>query len=243
MNNHSQLQVDVADVRHRHPIADVVTAEGIDLRPSGRGWMACCPFHDDSTASMSVGGVPDRFHCFGCDASGDVIDFVGRLHGLGFREAVAHLDGTHTERFYRTPGGLGRLATPDTGADPLPDVAPERAHEVNLLAWQWFSRPVAHQFALAYLRHRRHIDLRPAEQHTRTALAGHTGHGWTPLVDHLRGLGVGDEEMLALDLAQKSRRGTLIDTLRDRLIIPLTHNQQAITGFVGRDTSTGGYST
>lgn len=112
--------VDVADVRRRHPIQDVVAAEGVELHRSGRGWMGCCPFHDDSTASLSVAGVQDRFHCFGCGVSGDVIDFVGRLRGLGFRDAVAHLDGTSVGRMpvaafrgrTRLSGWLGRQLCP-----------------------------------------------------------------------------------------------------------------------------------
>ncbi len=95
--------VDVDDVRRRHRIEDVVAASGVELHRAGRGWMGCCPFHDDATASLSVAGVPDRFHCFGCGASGDVIDYVGRLHGVGFREAVAVLEHTMTGRTSPNP--------------------------------------------------------------------------------------------------------------------------------------------
>ena len=45
----------------------------------GRNMMACCPFHDDRHPSMKV---DRRFHCFGCQADGDVIDFTARLFGL-----------------------------------------------------------------------------------------------------------------------------------------------------------------
>ncbi|MFQ7107176.1 MAG: CHC2 zinc finger domain-containing protein [Neglectibacter timonensis] len=42
----------------------------------GRNGMACCPFHDDRHPSMKV---DRRFHCFACQADGDVIDFTSRL--------------------------------------------------------------------------------------------------------------------------------------------------------------------
>ena len=45
----------------------------------GRNGMACCPFHDDKHPSMKF---DRRFHCFGCQADGDVIDFTARLFGL-----------------------------------------------------------------------------------------------------------------------------------------------------------------
>ncbi len=113
----------------------------------------------------------------------------------------------------------------------------DRGYEINALAWQWLARPVANTFATSYLRHHRGIDLRTAELELGQALVGHTGHGWTNLVDHLRSRGVTDSELVAMDLAQTSRQGRLIDTLRDRLIIPVTHPDGRITGFVGRDTS------
>jgi|GEM_PF-2945029 len=83
---------DVATVRHANPIDVVVAASGVELTQRGHGFMGCCPFHDDSTASLSVGGVPDRFHCFGCGASGDVIEYVVRFSGLSFVEAVQALE-------------------------------------------------------------------------------------------------------------------------------------------------------
>ncbi|WP_353509027.1 hypothetical protein [Intrasporangium sp.] len=54
---------------------------------------------------------------------------------------------------------------------------------------------------------------------------------------HLREHGVTDDELVTLDLAQPSRRGTLIDTFRDRLVVPVSDAHGRITGFVGRDTS------
>lgn len=51
----------------------------------GRNGMAVCPFHRDRNPSMKV---DRRFHCFGCQADGDVIDFVSRLNGVGLREAA-----------------------------------------------------------------------------------------------------------------------------------------------------------
>ena len=50
--------------------------------------MACCPFHDDKHPSMKV---DRRFHCFGCQADGDVIDFTARLFGLNKKDAALKL--------------------------------------------------------------------------------------------------------------------------------------------------------
>ena len=58
---------------------------GIEVK---RGGMACCPFHDDRTPSMKV---DKRFHCFGCQEDGDVIDFVEKLFDLSPKRAAEKL--------------------------------------------------------------------------------------------------------------------------------------------------------
>ena len=55
----------------------------------GRGNMACCPFHNDHTPSMKLN--EDYFYCFGCGATGDVIDLTARLFNLSNYEAAQKL--------------------------------------------------------------------------------------------------------------------------------------------------------
>ena len=54
-----------------------------------RGSMICCPFHADRTPSMKLN--EDYFYCFGCGASGDVIDLAARLFGLSGYDAAKKL--------------------------------------------------------------------------------------------------------------------------------------------------------
>ena len=58
---------------------------GIEVKRNG---MACCPFHDDKNPSMKV---DQRFHCFGCGADGDVIDFTAKHFDLSPKEAAEKL--------------------------------------------------------------------------------------------------------------------------------------------------------
>ena len=57
--------------------------------PIQQGSMVCCPFHDGRTPSMKLN--EDYFYCFGCGASGDVIDLAARLFGLNSYEAAKKL--------------------------------------------------------------------------------------------------------------------------------------------------------
>lgn len=55
----------------------------------GRNSMALCPFHNDRHPSLLI--ADDHFHCYACEAHGDVIDFVARLYGLSLTEAAQKL--------------------------------------------------------------------------------------------------------------------------------------------------------
>lgn len=229
--------IDVEAIRARHPLPEVVTAAGIELQPRGHGFMGCCPFHEDTTPSLSVDGVPNRFHCFGCGAGGDVIDFVQRTRNLGFLEAVAELDGgQYRARLLSVvrPGPrLHAVSGPSAASIPL-----ERAFEVNQLAWEHFATPVGTGFAAHYLQRRRGLDLEPlTREFDGQRFVGHATHGWAALTEHLRSAGVDDDELIAMDLAMRTRGGRLIDTYRNRLILPVTNASGQIHGFIGRDIS------
>ena len=85
--------IDIDQLKRRNPIAEVVRRHGVELRGQGRRLTGRCPFHEDRTPSFCVYPETESFHCFGCGASGDVIDFIRRTQGLGFREAVLRLGG------------------------------------------------------------------------------------------------------------------------------------------------------
>jgi DNA primase len=60
--------------------------------------MGCCPFHSDRSPSFTIFDGGRRFHCFGCGASGDVLDFVQRAYGVSLPEAARMLGGDEVPR-------------------------------------------------------------------------------------------------------------------------------------------------
>ena len=65
---------------------DAAAFYGIEVKRNG---MACCPFHDDKNPSMKLN--EEYFYCFGCGATGDVIDFTAKLFDLSPKEAAEKL--------------------------------------------------------------------------------------------------------------------------------------------------------
>ena len=85
---------EVAEVKRRHPIEEVIARHGVELRPQGGRLGGRCPFHEDRSPSLVVYPETASFYCFGCGVGGDAIDFVRRAGGLGFREAIVRLGET-----------------------------------------------------------------------------------------------------------------------------------------------------
>ncbi len=82
--------LDIAAIRAANPLPAIAGAV-VRLHRAGGEWKGCCPFHADRSPSFTIFAGGDRFHCFGCGASGDVLDYVARLHGFGLIDAARAL--------------------------------------------------------------------------------------------------------------------------------------------------------
>jgi DNA primase len=89
---------DVTALRRDNPIAAVMDQAGVELRPAGGRLIARCPLHADSDPSLVVYPRTESYFCYGCGAGGDVIDFLCRMHRVGFKEAAAMLGGSPLPR-------------------------------------------------------------------------------------------------------------------------------------------------
>ena len=80
----------IAEILAASDIFDVVS-EAVILKKSGRNFFGLCPFHSEKTPSFSVNPDKQIFHCFGCNAGGNVLSFVMKYHGISFPEAARML--------------------------------------------------------------------------------------------------------------------------------------------------------
>ena len=174
----------VAAVKARANIAEIV-GRYVTLRPVGSRLVGPCPFHQETKGSFNVHPDKGFFHCFGCQASGDVIDFFCRINGLEFREGL--------ERLAAEVGvDLGRARSDPRAA------AKKRERDACL---------AMHELADRYFRHllgqsegriaREYLERRgvSAEMIERFSL-GVSPEGWQGLQTVLRGRGEGDPKYL-----------------------------------------------
>lgn len=84
--------IDFAAVRRTHSLSQIA-GRHTALRRSGHEWTGLCPFHNERTPSFTIFDDDSRFHCFGCGATGDVVDFLRLIEQVETGEVVQRLAG------------------------------------------------------------------------------------------------------------------------------------------------------
>ncbi|UNX53519.1 DNA primase [Georgenia sp. TF02-10] len=214
---------DIAAVRERARIDEVVGAY-VTLKPAGVGSMkGLCPFHDERTPSFHVRPQLGLWHCFGCDEGGDVISFVQKIDHLPFGEAVEHL-----------AGRVGVQLRYEDGGSTRPREEPgrrQRLLEAHRVAEEFYA---AQLDAPAAEPGRRFLAERGFDRAAAAAFGvGYAPQGWDHLLRHLRGRGFHDAELTAAGLVAQGSRG-VYDRFRGRLVWPIRDVTGETVGFGAR---------
>ena len=209
---------DVARVRAATDFVQVAS-EHLALKRVGQRWVGLCPFHAEKTASFSVNAELGLYHCFGCQAKGDVITFIREVEHLDFVGAV--------EKLASRAGIELRYDEAREGQD--------RQRRSRLLdameqAVEWY-----HQRLLTA------SDAAPARSYLRSR--GYDGEvvrafrlGWAPSDwDALaRSLRVPDDVLRDTGLGIVNRRGRQQDSFRGRVMFPIFDAAGKAVAFGGR---------
>lgn len=214
---------DVDLVRERARIDEIVSAH-VTLKPAGVGALVgLCPFHDERSPSFNVRPSVGRYHCFGCGEGGDVIEFVMKMDGLGFTEAIEYLAGkTGVQLRYEEGGGARPREEPGKR---------QRLLEANRVAADFYAEQLMGPEAAAaraFLAERS-FDRADAERFG----VGFAPKGWDALQRHLQGRGFTQAELVASGLMSQGQRG-IYDRFRGRVMWPIRDVTGAVIGFGAR---------
>ncbi|HEY3514572.1 MAG TPA: MobF family relaxase [Kribbella sp.] len=194
---------------------------------------ALLAIRDEQNAALSLSRlVPQMEHglglYFGDTMTAAVETVFGQAPTETSPEAVPGEEGSGSEGDRGTSGTDGPAV--GEGTDVLdPQAAARRARllQIHVEAYRFFRAHVDDSWVPAYLTGRRLGSLVTGGE------AGYAPAEWTALTDHLRGLGYGDDELLASGLAA-SREGRLYDRFRDRAMLPIWSVDGDIIAFTGR---------
>ncbi|NCW94163.1 MAG: DNA primase [Actinobacteria bacterium] len=212
---------DVAYVRDRSPIDEVV-GEYVQLKNAGGGQKkGLCPFHDEKTPSFHVTPSKGFFHCFGCQSGGDVIAFVMKIDHLTFTEVVEKL----AERIgYQLSYEAGSAGSAPTGKR-------SRLVAANAAAARFYQEQLKSPEALLG---RDFLEKRGFDgESLRSFGVGFAPKEWDALTKALRAEGFTIEELTLAGLIKEGQRGP-IDRFRYRLVWPIHDITGDVVGFGAR---------
>lgn len=212
---------DVAYVRDHSAIDDVV-GEYVQLKSAGGGQKkGLCPFHDEKSPSFHVTPSKGFYHCFGCQAGGDVIAFVMKMDHLSFTETVEKL----AEK-------LGYQLTYDTSSGAsAPTGRRSRIVAANLAAANFYREQL--NIPEAELG-RKFLSERGFDKSAIEFFGvGYAPNEWDALTKVLRGEGFSIEELNSAGLIKEGQRGP-IDRFRNRLVWPIRDISGDVVGFGAR---------
>jgi DNA primase len=211
------------DVKNQSDIVRVIS-DYVSLKKRGANYMACCPFHSEKTPSFSVSQPKGLYKCFGCGAGGSVFDFVMRIEGCQFPEAV---------RIVAEKSGIPIPAVDETEDYKKTQHDREVVLHLNDLAARFFEMNLLDDEAGAAAR--AYVESRGISDETRALFRlGYAPDSWDALIHFLRGNGASDEDLTISGLVVPKDTGGFYDRFRGRLMFPIADSQGRVIAFGGR---------
>jgi DNA primase len=206
MNNFTETVRNSADIVR-------VVSDYVSLKGTGNTLKGLCPFHSEKTPSFTVHRDKQFFHCFGCQAGGDVFSFVMLAEKLSFREAV--------EVVAEKCG----IPVPAAATDLGKSDDRKQLFEIYERAAAYFQQMLAMDEAAPA---RQVLEKRKIS----SAFVKRFGLGFAPssgLINHLR-----LQDPVSSGLFLRNERGEVYDRFRRRLMFPIWNERAKVIGFGGR---------
>ncbi|MFV9669896.1 DNA primase [Pantoea sp. KXB25] len=215
-------RVFINDLLARTDIVDLIDAR-VKLKKQGKNFHACCPFHNEKTPSFTVNGEKQFYHCFGCGAHGNAIDFLMNFDRLEFVETIEELATSHgldvpyeagsgpsqMERHQRQSlyqlmenlNGFYQQGLQQSSAQPARDYLDRRGLSVDVI----------NHFAIGYA---------PA--------------GWDNVLRRFGKQSEDRESLMEAGMLVSNDKGRTYDRFRDRIMFPIRDKRGRVIGFGGR---------
>ena len=212
----------IEEIKQKLDIVDLIQ-EYIKTQPAGMNFRALCPFHNEKTPSFVISPDKQIWHCFGCSAGGDVFEFVKRIEGVEFPEALRILaKRANVKLEYKNP----ELHNQKTR---LLDLLKELTNYYH----QTLLNDDDAKFVREYLKKR---DL--SDETINTYQLGYAKDSWQDAINHLLSKKYSLREIEQAGVSKTGDKNKAYDRLRNRLIFPIRDIHGNVAGFTGRIMAT-----
>lgn len=215
-------RVFINDLLARTDIVDLIDAR-VKLKKQGKNYHACCPFHNEKTPSFTVNGEKQFYHCFGCGAHGNALDFLMNYDKLDFVESVEELATMHNlEIPYEAGNGPSQIERHQrqtlyqlmTGLNEFyqQSLKLQQAEKARqYLSDRGLSADVIARFAIGYA---------PA--------------GWDNVLKRFGGDTENRQSLTDAGMLVTNDQGRCYDRFRERVMFPIRDKRGRVIGFGGR---------
>ncbi|MCT4715026.1 DNA primase [Enterobacteriaceae bacterium H18W14] len=215
-------RVFINDLLARTDIIDLVDAR-VKLKKQGKNYHACCPFHNEKTPSFTVNGDKQFYHCFGCGAHGNALDFLMNYDKLDFVESVEELAAMHNlEVPYEAGNGPSQI---------------ERHQRQNLYQLMdglnaFYQQSLAQHSAEPA---RQYLASRGLSAEVIKHFAiGYAPPGWDNALKRFGGNAENRQALTDAGMLVTNDQGRSYDRFRERVMFPIRDKRGRVIGFGGR---------
>ncbi|NUU66827.1 DNA primase [Enterobacteriaceae bacterium BIT-l23] len=215
-------RVFINDLLARTDIVDLIDAR-VKLKKQGKNYHACCPFHNEKTPSFTVNGDKQFYHCFGCGAHGNAIDFLMNYDKLEFVESVEELASMHNlEIPYEAGNGPSQIERHQRQS------LYQLLDGLNGFYQQALTQPGADK-ARVYLQ-RRGLSQQVIDRFA----IGYAPEGWDNVLKRFGKDSENRKSLTDAGMLVTNDRGRSYDRFRERVMFPIRDKRGRVIGFGGR---------
>lgn len=209
------------EIQDRCDIVEVISSY-VSLKPSGRNFKACCPFHHEKTPSFIVSPDKQIYHCFGCNSGGNVFNFIKEYEKMDFIDAV-------------------KMLAEKTGVK-LPEYKTPNEQDASIVSTLYSVNDISANYYAGVLEKagsssdvKRYIAKRGLDAPVlKKFRVGYADSSWKALVDYLSGRGIKQDMIFKAGLAVKGKDNAYYDLFRNRVVFPIFDARDKIIGFGAR---------